>query len=65
MNNPNKKMQIMKTTTNNKAYKLALKHYAVICAWCPWHGGENASHARNSKSWKRFRKTRWKIKQSA
>lgn len=47
---------IVKTTTNSRTYKRALKWLReangdIFCSRCPYHGGENY-HNRSTKSWK-------------
>jgi hypothetical protein len=60
--------RIVDTTTNNRVYKIALKHYREVqgiisCAICPYHRHENIRyHDWRKRNWKHYRKTQYKVK---
>ena len=56
-------LETMQTTDSPQIYSKARKRYlegrGISCAFCPYHRYENQDH-KYQKSWKKFRKTRYK-----
>lgn len=62
----NRAKQVLDTTIHNKVYRVAQKYMSGIgCTYCPPNKGCNRPYGRpwKVKSWKRYRKTQYKVKQ--
>jgi hypothetical protein len=63
------KVKVIYATTDNcsvlkKVYRELISQQEGLCGRCPYHGGENAYRKRkDSRCWKRYRKTQWKYKE--
>lgn len=62
-----KNIDELRYTSNSQVYKRALKHHRenkgeINCAFCRYHKGENGGWGYNAeRSWKKHRKTQYKV----